>query len=98
MRNPKAVPPGLLVLVVLQLLALPLNNAISRHLEQEADWMSLQTTRDAPAETALFRDLTTDDYAEPDPPAWDYFLLEDHPPPLDRIAMVEAWKARQTGR
>src|SRR5262249_7781545 len=84
-----------LVLVVLQLLSLPLNNAISRHLEAEADWMSLQTTHDPGATTQLFRDLTNDDYAEPSPPGWDYLLLEDHPPPLRRIEMVEAWKARE---
>jgi STE24 endopeptidase len=95
MRDPRAVPPALLVLVVLQLLSLPLNNSISRHLEQEADWMSLQTTHDPAATEKLFRDLTTDDFAEPVPPGWDYLLLEDHPPPLRRIAMVQAWKARE---
>jgi STE24 endopeptidase len=94
MRDPRAVPGSLLVLVVLQLLALPLNNAISRHLEQEADWVALQTTRDPAAAEQLFRDFTRSDLAEPNPPTWDYVLLEDHPTVLQRIELAEAWRAR----
>ena len=45
MGEPEAVPLALLVLVVLGLLALPLQNAISRHMEAEADWLALQTTQ-----------------------------------------------------
>ena len=43
MREPAAVPLALLVLVVLQVLALPVQNAITRNLEAEADWVSLET-------------------------------------------------------
>ena len=35
--------------------------------------------------TAFFRD----------PPAWDYVLFEDHPTIIQRIAMAEAFAARQ---
>src|SRR5262249_39755930 len=42
MANPQAVPLALLVLVVLQLAGRPLQAAISRHIESEADWMALQ--------------------------------------------------------
>ena len=45
MREPAAVPLALLVLVVLQLLALPAQNAITRNMEAEADWVALETTR-----------------------------------------------------
>ena len=96
MRDPRAVPLSLLVLVVLQLLSLPLNNAISRHLEAEADWMALRTTRDPAAAERLFRHFTQDDFAEPSPPTWDYLVLEDHPTVLQRIAMAEAWKRRES--
>jgi STE24 endopeptidase len=94
MREPAAVPLALLVLVVLQLLALPLQNAISRHQEEEADWMALRTTRTPDAARALFVAFTRDDLAEPRPPEWYYLLLADHPPVLQRIAMAEAFRAR----
>ena len=97
MRNPAAVPLSLLVLVVLQLLALPLQNAISRHLEAEADWTGLQTTRDPAAAAHLFQRFTTDDLFQPDPSTWSYLLLEDHPTTMQRVAMACAW-ARTLGR
>jgi STE24 endopeptidase len=94
MRNPEAVPLALFVIVVLQLLAQPLQAAISRHVEAEADWMALRTTRDPNAGLALFRHLTTTTLSEPNPSTWDYLLLEDHPTPMQRIAMVKAWQER----
>jgi STE24 endopeptidase len=97
MRNPAAVPLALLVLVVMQLLALPLRNAISRHIEAEADWMGLQTTRDPAAATLLFEHFTSDDLSQPDPPTWSYLLLDDHPTTMQRVAMACAW-ARTTTR
>ena len=45
MRDPAAVPLALLVLVVLQFVALPALNAITRNMEAEADWVALETTR-----------------------------------------------------
>jgi Zn-dependent protease with chaperone function len=98
MRNPAAVPLSLLVLVVLQLLATPLTNVISRRFEQEADWSALQVTHDPASAERLFRDFTRADYAVPSPPTWDYLLLEDHPTPIQRIAMAKAWAARRAGR
>ena len=42
MRRPEAVPLSLLALAVLSFVALPLQNVISRHMEQEADWEALR--------------------------------------------------------
>ena len=47
--QPEAIPVALLVVVVFNLAVLPVENVISRHYEAEADWMSLQTTRDPAA-------------------------------------------------
>ena len=55
MREPLAVPLALLVFVVLQTLALPLQNAITRHMEQEADWIALETTQDPDGARNLFQ-------------------------------------------
>jgi STE24 endopeptidase len=94
MRAPEAVPLSLLVLVVLNLAALPLQNLISRHFEAEADWSALRTTRDPAAGRDLFEKFATTSLAEPSPPTWDFVLLEDHPTLIQRIEMVEAWQAR----
>jgi len=94
MANPAAVPLGLFILVVLQFAAVPVENAISRHIEAEADWMALQTTRDPSAGKALFRRFTTTALQQPDPPTWAYLLFENHPTAAQRIAMTEAWRER----
>ncbi len=61
MRRPEAVPLSLLALAVLSFVALPLQNVISRHMEQEADWEALETTRDPDAVTGLFQSFSRDE-------------------------------------
>jgi STE24 endopeptidase len=95
MYEPRAVPLSLLVLVALELAALPLQNVISRRLEAEADWSALEATRDPAAARALFRHFTSESLAQPDPPTWSYALLDSHPTIMQRIAMVEAWRRRE---
>jgi STE24 endopeptidase len=87
MREPEAVPLSLLVLVVLNLLALPLQNAISRHMEAEADWSALRATHDPTAGRRLFTLFASQTLEDPSPPWWDYVLLENHPTLLQRIEM-----------
>jgi STE24 endopeptidase len=92
--NPGMIPLGLLVIAILQLASLPLVNAVSRRYEAEADWGALRTTHDAPAARGLFRKFSTTSLQQPDPPFWDYVLLENHPTIAQRIQMVNAWEAR----
>jgi STE24 endopeptidase len=94
MAEPTAVPVALLVLVVLGLVAQPIQSEITRHIESEADWMALQTTRDPGAARSLFQRFGATAFDQPNPPLWDYLLLEDHPTLMQRIAMAEAWKRR----
>ena len=95
MREPLAVPLALLVFVVLQTLALPLQNAITRHMEQEADWIALETTQDADGARNLFQGFAREALIDPDPPWWSYHLMETHPVIVDRVAMAEAWRDRR---
>ena len=90
-------PLALFVLVVLGLLALPLQNAISRHMEAEADWMALRTTHDPTAAVGLFRRFVPTTLDEPDPSTWEYLVLENHPTIAQRIAMAQAWRLRYSG-
>ena len=94
MRTPAAVPLSLLALVVLQLVSLPLQNAISRHMEEEADWVALETTHDPDAAHGLFVKFTTLALSDPDPPAWSDAVLGSHPSGLERIELAEAWRSR----
>jgi STE24 endopeptidase len=93
-REPLAVPLALLVLVVLQVLALPVQNAITRNMEAEADWVALETTRDPEATTRLWSGFAEAAKADPSPPTWSYLLFDTHPSMAERVAMAEAWRAR----
>lgn len=95
MREPLAVPLALLVLVVLQTLALPVQNAITRNMESEADWVALETTEDPDAARNLFQGFAREALMDPDPPGWSYYLMETHPVIVDRVAMAEAWRDRR---
>jgi STE24 endopeptidase len=94
MGEPGAVPLSLLVIVVLNLLSLPVYNLISRHMEREADWKALETTRDPVAAESLFKQFTIQSLNDPDPPRWSYLLFDSHPSVEQRIAMAEAWRRR----
>jgi STE24 endopeptidase len=98
MFHPEAVPLALLVVVVLQVVTIPLQNVVSRHVEAEADWIALETTRDPAAATSAFHDLAAGSLSQPRPPWWAYVLFETHPTILQRIEMARAWEARDSGR
>jgi STE24 endopeptidase len=94
MRAAEAVPLALLTVAVLQLALSPAQNSISRRMEAEADWKALQTTRDPAAARDLFVGFATTSLSDPDPPAWAYVLLDNHPTLAQRVAMADAWAAR----
>jgi len=80
-----------LVLAVLDAVTLPLQNAVSRVFERQADRTSLELTEDPAAfirgEVTLAR-TNLADVAPPRPMVW---LLYTHPPVLERIAAAEAY-------
>ncbi len=96
MGNPLAVPLSLLVLVVLQLAAQPLQNAIGRRMEAEADWVALELARNPPAARGAFRHFTVDSLSDPSPPGWAYVLFAGHPTIEQRLAMIDAWERQAT--
>ena len=92
MGVPEAVPLAIFVYVVLQLLALPLQNVVTRHLEAEADWSALRATHDPAAGRQLFRLFASETLDDPNPPWWDYVFLENHPTLMQRIEMTQYYK------
>ena len=93
MGLPMAVPLAILVYVVVQLVALPLQNVVSRHLEAEADWSALRATHDPAAGRQLFQLFASETLDDPSPPWWDYVFLENHPTLLQRIEMTQYYKS-----
>jgi STE24 endopeptidase len=94
LANPAALPLAFLTLAVLALLTAPNQNVVSRRYEAEADWRALNATHDPAAARSLFEQFARTSLEQPDPPAWDYVWLENHPTLMQRIAMTQAWAAR----
>ncbi len=97
MGEPAAIPVALLVVVVFQLAASPLQNTISRENEREADWKALESTGDPAAARGLFREFAQTSLGDPSPPTWAYLLLSTHPTLAQRVAMAEAWARSHPG-
>jgi Zn-dependent protease with chaperone function len=95
--EPANLPYAILVLSVLSLLALPVQNAVSRRYEAEADWRALNATRDPGAMSGLFQNFQETSLEEPSPGVLDYLWLENHPTLMQRIAMARAWRQRHGG-
>jgi STE24 endopeptidase len=96
MARPEAVPLGLFVLVALSFLALPFQNVVTRHLEQEADWQALEATEDPAAAEGLFEDFASTSLGDPSPPTWAYILMDTHPTLAQRVSLARAWRERQS--
>ncbi len=96
MREAQAVPVALLVFVVLNVLAMPIDNLISRRYEAEADWIALQVTNDPDSARELFQNFAETALQDPTPPGWAFVWLDSHPTLLQRTAMAEAWEAQQS--
>jgi STE24 endopeptidase len=96
--DPANLPFVLLFLTVLGLATAPLQNAVSRRYEAEADWRALNATRDPASARKLFESFERTSLEQPSPSLWDYVWLENHPTLMQRIAMAERWKERSRDR
>lgn len=94
-----AEPKGLVVialtLFLLALTTLPLQNAISRTFEREADLESLSLTQNPEAFIQAEVKLARSNLADLDPHPAFVFLLYTHPPVLERIQLAESYGKSQ---
>jgi STE24 endopeptidase len=90
-----AVPLVLLVFVGLNLVSLPLQNAISRRMERAADRTALELTQDPAAFIRCEVQLARADLADLALPRAVVLLLFTHPPTLERIRMAERFAAQR---
>jgi STE24 endopeptidase len=84
--DPRVVPLVLLVLLLLELGALPFETWVSRRWERTADRFALELTGDGDALEQMHRRLALANLADLDPPPLLYALLFTHPTPPERIA------------
>jgi STE24 endopeptidase len=87
--DPAGLPLLALTLFVLSLVTLPVQNAISRHFERQADRTVLELTGNREAHIKVEVDLARSNLADITPPRWAVLLLYTHPPVLERIAIAE---------
>ena len=85
-----ALPFLLLVIQLFTLVIEPLQHAVSRHFERQADRYALRRTGDAESFRSFFLKLARMNKAELNPPRWEVLLLHSHPPIAERIAAAEA--------
>ncbi|MFN2421735.1 MAG: M48 family metalloprotease [Gemmatimonadota bacterium] len=72
----------------------PALNSIQRTMESEADWTSLELTRDPRTYVETADRLTRANLMPIDPPRWIVFWLYTHPPIRDRLGMARHWSDR----
>lgn len=82
-------PAIMLILTVFAMLLEPLQNAISRRYERQADRYALQRTRRADAYASAFQKLARLNKDDPCPPPLEVFLFHSHPPIGERLAMAQ---------
>ena len=90
----RAVPVVLALVVTVAAALTPVENLVSRRIEAEADWAGLKATRDPAGMAALQKRLTLANLSNPSPPQWAVWLLFDHPPVMERIAVARAYRQR----
>ena len=82
-------PMLMLWLSGLGLIGLPLQNAISRVFEWQADRFAVDMTNRTTAFAGALRRLAELNLADPHPPRWMTWLFYDHPPITERIQAAE---------
>jgi STE24 endopeptidase len=88
LRSADDVPRALLTAFVLLLLVTPVESALTRRYEAEADRVALATTGDPRGATRLFVRMAEAGVRDPDPPRWWQIVFGTHPSLAERAGAV----------
>jgi STE24 endopeptidase len=91
--EPRNLPEALLLLLALELVALPAGSWLSRRWERAADRCSLDLTEDPAAFARVHVELARRNRSDLEPSRLVYLLLFSHPTPPERLAIGRAWQA-----
>ena len=86
--TPEAVPMLMAVFALASVLAMPIQNGLSRHVEARADVDALHATGDLESFIRLQHDLGARSLSDPSPQAWSQWWFGSHPTTLQRIAIA----------
>jgi STE24 endopeptidase len=96
--QPRTLPEALLLLLALELAALPAGSWLSRRYERAADYCSLDLTGEPAAFARAHVELARRNLSDLEPPRLVYALLFSHPTPPERLALGRAWRAGTSQR
>jgi STE24 endopeptidase len=91
--DPAGLPLLLLLVVLGSWIAQPVESAISRHFERQADQVSLELANQPDAFIQAEKRLAIDNISNVAPNPVSVWLFASHPPPVERIHMAEQWQA-----
>jgi STE24 endopeptidase len=94
--QPRTLPEVLLLLLALELGALPGGAWLSRRFERAADRCSLDLTEEPAAFARAHLELARRNLSDLEPPRLVYVLLFSHPTPPERLALGRAWVQART--
>jgi STE24 endopeptidase len=89
--DPGALPRALLLLLLLELAALPAGGWLSRRFERVADRCSLELTQAPAAFARTHLELARRNLSDLEPPRLVYLLLFSHPTAPERLALGRTW-------
>jgi STE24 endopeptidase len=93
LSDPAGLPLILLLVVLGTWCALPVENAISRVFERQADMASLELEDHADVFIEAEKRLARDNISNVAPNVFSVWLFATHPPAVERIQMAEQWRA-----
>ncbi|MFC7391758.1 M48 family metallopeptidase [Scopulibacillus cellulosilyticus] len=91
-----SLPILLLIFSLLNFIGTPMEAAVSRHYEHQADKYAIKMTQDKQAGIDAFQKLTVAGLSDVNPPALVKFFDYDHPTTLERIVFLEHYPVKQS--
>ena len=89
LASPATIPLVFLIIFLCNLFSMPVQNAISRGFERQADRTALELTGDGDTFVNMQVKLSRINASDPDPPALIYYWFYTHPTTMERIAAAE---------
>jgi STE24 endopeptidase len=90
--GPALLPALALSITILVPVMTTVSNQLSRGFEQRADSFALQLTGKPEPFISFEQGIALRNLSDPDPPAWQTFLLATHPPTMQRIGLGVAYE------
>ncbi|MGP4059602.1 M48 family metallopeptidase [Halobacillus sp. H74] len=87
-----SLPLFYLILTILSFASSPVELAISRNAETDADRYAIEMTQDPEAAIGSFQELTVNGLSDVNPPALVKYLRYGHPTMMERIHMLESYQ------